>query len=297
MIVDDNLQDTEIIVELKHDGVLFSLMDRSSNETMNSIMKTSDGTLDAACAILMESVSKIDPNGHAPIDLIVPDAVKDGILKNGAAGSLAFVSLTGSIGRPISIFKSDDAAAMAAWEKMGSDLADDPVRQLAWARKSRLLLLGLHHNHVGLSLIENGRTIDGLSLDQSQWPWPHLILDKIVEDSEHKDYSRFILKRAVDNLYNRWSPDVIIVTVSDEKLTVELIDEDKRLAPVYSGDLVRTGALLLAKKTKFGWKPNFLLEADKKAMDDDHLLEIEFMSAIENDDAIENDETANEEND
>lgn len=291
MLDDDNLQDTEIVVELKHDGVLFSLMGRSSNETINSIMKTSDGTLDEACAILMENVRKIDTTGHAPIDLIVPDAVKDGMLKNGAAGSLAFVSLTGSIGRPISIFNSDDASAMAAWEKTGSDLADDPVKQLAWARKSRLLLLGLHHNHVGLSLIENGRTIDGLSLDQSQWPWPHLTLDKIMEDSKNKDYSRFLLKRAVDNLYDRWSPDVITVAVSDEKIAVELVDEDKQLAPVYSGDLVRTGALLLAKKTQFGWRPHFLLEADKKAMDDDHLLEIEFMSAIEND------ETTSEEND
>lgn len=291
MLDDDNLQDTEIVVELKHDGALFSLMGRSSNKTIDSIMKKSDGTLDEACAILLENVRKIDPTGYAPIDLIVPDAVKDGMLRNGAAGSLAFVSLTGSVGRPISIFNSDDAAAMAAWEKTGSDLADDPVKQLAWARKSRLLLLGLHHNHVGLSLIENGRTIDGLSLDQSQWPWPHLTLAKIMEDSENKNYSRFLLKRAVDNLYDRWSPDVITVAVSDEKIAVELVDEDKQLAPVYSGDLVRTGALLLAKKTQFGWRPNFLLEADKKAMDDDHLLEIEFMSAIEND------ETTSEEND
>lgn len=279
MVVD--LQDAEVVVELKHDGVLFSLMNRYSNEVLSSVMKTSDGTLDEACTILMENVSKIDPTGHDPIDLIVPDAVKDGVLKNGAAGSLAFVSLTGSIGRPVSIFNSDDAVAMAVWEKIGSDLANDPVKQLAWARKSRLLLLGLHHNHVGLSLIENGKLLEGLSLDQSQWPWPNLVLSKIMEDSDEKSYSRFLLKQAVNNLYDRWSPDVITVAVSDKQLATMLTDDDKQLEPEYSGDLTRTGALLLAKKTQFGWRPEFLLEADKKAMDNDHLLEIEFMSAIE----------------
>ena len=97
-------------------------------------------------------------------------------------------SLMGSLmGSDVELFNVDDAVAMSVWEDYGAALP--PIDQLKWARRSRLSLFTTHHDHVGRSMIDSGKVVDGLHYDANAWPWAWLTADRLEKDGDRRYFA------------------------------------------------------------------------------------------------------------
>jgi hypothetical protein len=221
--------------------------------------------------------------------LMVDAPVKDGkILKPlyGQSADEIYLDFTMKLGyKNIQLMSTDDAIAMAAWESIGSNLKNDPVRQLHWSQKSRLLSLQSSYDHVGLSLIENGRLLTGLSLPYDDYTASWCSQSRLQNaDDTDLDYYQYRINALMHDHMTQWSPDIIVMTIPGYTARqMDQLEQDHTMivtTPDDNGytrsDMIAIGSALIERKNTFGWTPKFIHDANHEDPDeDDELLEYE----------------------
>ena len=116
----------------------------------------------------------------------------------------------------IRLESTDDALAVAQWEKIGAERKNDPMAQLSWSKSGRLLSLQSSYDHMGIGLIDGGRLLSGISLPYdgyySIWGSQLKILNRIhhlIESVKSTGRIHHPLKsnneeQAVDLHYYQW---------------------------------------------------------------------------------------------
>lgn len=182
-------------------------------------------------------------------------------------------SLMGSLmGSDVKLFNVDDAVAMSVWEDYGAALP--PIDQLKWARRSRLSLFTTHHDHVGRSMIDSGKVVDGLHYDANAWPWAWLTADRLEKDGDRR-YFAWNLDRTSESVLENDAADEVYWATSVDELDADSLDL-KTCQKTSRGWLesAARGAVMLSMKRAYGWKAWFLSDADAKDRKSDELVEL-----------------------
>lgn len=223
----------------------------------------------------------------------------------------------------------DDAIAIAWWERIGSNLKDNPPRQLSWSRSSRLLSVQSTYDHMGISLIDDGHLIAGLSKPYDDYDAKWGSLENIIgssDDPENLKYYKWSINQIMGRMKQNWSPDSMILTINGDSTLAPKQDAiglfnhnhtdyhdsyNGRSIPsivdslheqvtydvitsdssVSRSQLVSEGVTLIEQKDMFGWTPKFLKDAECRDDLDDQLLEYEFDMSTDSSEDNEDDHT------
>lgn len=282
--------DWVVFVVRGHSVVVMSI-DIDSLES--DVSKTIDtkGDLDSVLDAIRGELSPVDVDTahvgkHALVLLSQPirDSKFTMTVDEMEATTITASLIGGLFGSDVELFNVDDAVAMSTWEDYGNSLS--PMEQLKWARKSRLSLFTTHHDHVGRSLVDSGRVIDGLHYDSANWPWAWLTADRLASDGDAR-YFAWNLDRARDVILDNDGSDEVYWAASPNDL--EFDPTTLRRCQVVERSWLESaarGAVMLALKKAYGWRAWFLAEADARERESDKLMEISLNEGL---DAIMND--------
>lgn len=184
-------------------------------------------------------------------------------------------SLEMKFGHPVEMVDADEMAAVTAWESIGKEL--DECDQFKWLKKSRVVCLGVYHDHTGIALVEAGRIIGGMGLPQDSFPWSNIMLRNYEDNGS--GFHGYLIKTAInDYIATMYAPDVTVVYIDDPDIANEISgsitapgariigersEEDSDKSAGY-------GAMLHWIKEQIGWRAFFIDDAIK---DDDEQVE------------------------
>ena len=280
---------------VRGDSVVSMSIDVDSMESNTLGVIATDGSLDSTLdTIRGQMAPKHTADGAKPsvaehVLILLSQPIRDQkftMAVDGMEASALTASLIGGLmGSDVELFNVDDAVAMSAWEDYGAAL--QPIDQLKWARRSRLSLFTTHHDHVGRSMIDSGKVVDGLRYDANAWPWAWLTADRLEKDGDRR-YFAWNLDRTSETVLENDAADEVFWATSVDSLDSDSLDL-KACQKVNRKwlEAAARGAVMLSMKRSCGWKAWFLADADAKDRESDELVE---MSLSEDLDDIINEE-------
>ena len=224
---------------------------------------------------------------NSKIWLLVRRPVKDNIIKDQEYPDVAdYDTLT--INGGLSYYETelasiDDILNLTSWETIGLNL--NYIKKMNWYRKSRVLHVGLYTDSLGISLLENGKTIPGLSFDNNNYYAKNVSLDKSANGIK-PDYYILVVNNFIKYVNALWSPDVISITpcrIDDSPINPAIIrrlsDNDRfsllaQDSP-YSGfyDWCGVGVSIIEQRSIIGDIPAFIRSDDNS---NDGFIEMKF---------------------
>ena len=267
---------------VRGDSVVSMSIDVDSMESTTLGVIATDGSLESALDTIREQMAaKHVVDGAKPsviehVLILLGQPIRDSkftMAGDGMEATTLTASLIGSLmGSDVELYNVDDAVAMSAWEDYGAALR--PIDQLKWARRSRLSLFTTHHDHVGRSMIDNGKVIDGLHYDANAWPWAWLTADRLEKDGDRR-YFAWNLDRTSETVQENDAADEVCWATSVDSLDSASLDL-KTCQRVSRGwlEAAARGAVMLSMKRSCGWKAWFLADADARDRESDELVEL-----------------------
>lgn len=275
-----------LVFVVEHGAVVSMSIDADSLESrLLAVTATGDGIEPVLDAIRSE-IRKQSPGGAVPrkrvlVLLSQPIRCHEFTI---AVDELESTTLTASLigglmGYDVELFNVDDAVAMSAWEDHGAALG--PIDQLKWARRSRLSLFTTHHDHVGRSIVDSGKVIDGMHCDPGAWPWAWLTADRLSRDGD-RGYFAWNLDRAGAKLKaDEGSDEIYWATSVDELSTCQMDLKTCRKIDRRWLESAARGAVMLSLKESYGWKPWFLADSDARERESDELVEMSLNDGLD----------------
>lgn len=267
---------------VRGDSVVSMSIDVDSMESTTLGVSATDGSLDSVLdAIRGQMAPKHTAYGAKPsvaehVLILLSQPIRDQkftMAVNGMEASALTASLIGGLmGSDVELFNVDDAVAMNAWEDYGAAL--QPIDQLKWARRSRLSLFTTHHDHVGRSMVDSGKVVDGLHYDANAWPWAWLTSDRLEKDGDRR-YFAWNLDRTSETVLENDAADEVFWATSVDSLDSDSLDL-KSCQKVNRKwlEAAAHGAVMLSMKRSCGWKAWFLADADARDRESDELVEL-----------------------
>lgn len=266
---------------VRGDSVVSMSIDVDSMESTTLGVIATDGSLDSVLTAIrgqMASKHAVDarPSVAEHVFILLSQPIRDSkftMAVNGMEATALTASLIGGLmGSDVELYNVDDAVAMSAWEDYGAALR--PIDQLRWARRSRLSLFTTHHDHVGRSMIDSGKVVDGLHYDANAWPWAWLTADRLEKDGDRR-YFAWNLDRTSETVLKNDAADVVCWATSVDSLDSDSLDL-KTCQKVNREwlEAAARGAVMLSMKRSCGWKAWFLADADARDRESDELVEL-----------------------
>lgn len=275
-----------LVFVVRHDSVVSMSIDADSLESqLLAVSPTEDGIEPVLDAIRSE-IRKQSPGGAVPgkrMLVLLSQPIRGHeftIAVDEVESSTLTASLIGGLmGYDVELFNVDDAVAMSAWEDHGAALG--PIDQLKWARRSRLSLFTTHHDHVGRSIVDSGKVIDGLHCEPGDWPWAWLTADRLSGDDD-RGFFAWNLDRAGAKLKaDEGSDEVCWATSDDELATCRVNLKTCRKIDRRWLESAARGAVMLSLKGSYGWKPWFLADSDARERESDELVEMSLNDGLD----------------
>lgn len=275
-----------LVFVVEHDAVVSMSIDADSLESrLLAVTATGDGIEPVLDAIRSE-IRKQSPGGAVPrkrVLVLLSQPIRCHeftIAVDEVESTTLTASLIGGLmGYDVELFNVDDAVAMSAWEDHGAALG--PIDQLKWARRSRLSLFTTHHDHVGRSIVDSGKVIDGMHCDPGAWPWAWLTADRLSRDGD-RGYFAWNLDRAGAKLKaDEGSDEVYWATSVDELSTCQMDLKTCRKTDRRWLESAARGAVMLSLKESYGWKPWFLADSDARERESDELVEMSLNDGLD----------------
>jgi hypothetical protein len=234
--------------------------------------------------ILSEQLSTIDPDAMTTVYLITEQVVRDNkILYDPSLDINEAELISCTYPRNLVLLNEDDATAMVSWETIGMEMPSY-ADKISWSNSSRLLHIGFHSNHIGLSMIDKGKMIDGLSFDRNNVYTSQLRTDSVHFESDYSFYMMMI-ENFIDKMTREFTPDTISILPQFAPGHEALIERLTRLLsqksvffllkePLYASplDWVNAGTCICAQKDLIGSTPIFI----RSIQDEDGLIEMKF---------------------
>lgn len=275
-----------LVFVVRHDSVVSMSIDADTLESkLLATTATEDGiepVLDAIRSeIRKQSPGRAVPGRRVLVLLSQPIRCHEFTI---AVDEVESTTLTASLigglmGYDVELFNVDDAVAMSAWEDHGAALG--PIDQLKWARRSRLSLFTTHHDHVGRSIVDSGKVIDGLHCDTGDWPWAWFTADRLSGDGD-RGFFAWNLDRAAAKLKADEGSDEVCWAASDDELSTCRVDLKtcRKIDRRWLESAAR-GAVMLSLKGSYGWKPWFLADSDARERESDELVEMSLNDGLD----------------
>jgi hypothetical protein len=233
---------------------------------------------------LVDQINTLDPGSIRTVYVLTDNPIRDTDTDAAIIDDLNVQSLISSIfPRSLFFMNKDDAAAEISWETIGS-MITDYADMMLWSNSSRLLHVGLHTDHIGLSLIDKGHMISGLSFDRENVYSKELAIQRVNSSMDY-NYYLLILNKFIDNMMSSYSPDVISVLpiIRDDQMGLSDTLIRKMTSPslfflmsssFYQNPIqwLMAGVTIHAQKDLIGGTPIFI----RNAQDDDGLIEMRF---------------------
>lgn len=263
---------------VRGDSVVSMSIDVDSMESTTLDVIATDGSLDSVLDTIRDkhTADGAKPSVAEHVLILLSQPIRDSkftMAVDGMEASALTASLIGGLmGSDVELFNVDDAVAMSAWEDYGSAL--QPIDQLKWARRSRLSLFTTHHDHVGRSMVDSGKVVDGLHYDDNAWPWAWLTADRLEKDGDRR-YFAWNLDRTSETVQENDATDEVFWATSVDSLDSDSLDLKvcQKVNRKWLEAAAR-GAVMLSMKRSCGWKAWFLADADAKDRESDELVEL-----------------------
>lgn len=267
---------------VRGDSVVSMSIDVDSMESTTLGVIATDGSLDSVLDTIRGQMApqacsrRAKPSVAEHVLILLSQPIRDSkftMAVDGMEATALTASLIGGLmGSDVELFNVDDAVAMSAWEDYGAALR--PIDQLKWARRSRLSLFTTHHDHVGRSMVDSGKVVDGLHYDADAWPWAWLTADRLEKDGDRR-YFAWNLDRTSEIILENDAADEVCWATSVDSLDSDSLDL-KTCQKVNREwlEAAARGAVMLSMKRSCGWKAWFLADADARDRESDELVEL-----------------------